>query len=166
MEIFTYANQKKAFAGMKADSRDDTVETYCAGENIPFGAFVYFKKGEVFVGDERDESIKNVLGIAIHSHGVIHEDYPDGYKKGDAVSVMTIGAAWVNIHPLTLAANKVLPYVDEAADSSLWFIQDGKLSHQSSPTDKGTGGEYNLRVVDVDEPLALVVLNGNIVRVR
>lgn len=78
----------RAFAGMKADSRFDLVETATAGSAIPFGAMVSVDANGVATVFNSGNS--RVVGIALHSH-----THPNGYQKGDAVSVLRKGAAWV-----------------------------------------------------------------------
>lgn len=78
-----------AFAGMKADSRFDHVETSAAGEAIPCGVFVKVDdKGVATVANTT--SGYSIFGVALHTHTQI-----DGYQKGDAVNVLRQGAAWV-----------------------------------------------------------------------
>ena len=76
----------KAIAGMKADAGFDRVESFPAGEAIPFG---------VAVGKAADGSIKPgkadaIAGVALHTHTRMN-----GYDKFDTVSVLTRGLAWV-----------------------------------------------------------------------
>jgi hypothetical protein len=77
----------KAIAGMKADAGFDRVESFPAGEAIPFG---------VAVGKAADGSIKPgkadaIAGVALHTH----TRRMNGYDKFDTVSVLTRGLAWV-----------------------------------------------------------------------
>jgi hypothetical protein len=90
-----------AFAGMKADSMDDHVETFAAANNIPFG---------VIVGSA--DNITVVLpvagapaGIALHDPVYANRQLTgfasgtvtitDAYIAQDAVSVLRKGKAWV-----------------------------------------------------------------------
>lgn len=77
----------KAFAGMKADSGEDRVETWSAAASIPFGVIVGMDAQKRLVTGKGTR----VLGIALHSHAVTG----DGYVQYDPVSVMTRGLAWV-----------------------------------------------------------------------
>lgn len=74
------------FAGMKADSGDDRVETHPSAGDIPFGAFVSVKDGKVVAGAAGNP----IIGVAVHSHAVTGS----GYVQYDPVSVMTRGLIW------------------------------------------------------------------------
>lgn len=76
-----------AFAGMKADSGEDRVETWPAASAIPFGVIVGMDSNKRVVAGGGTRT----LGIALHSHSVA----TDGYQQHDPVSVMTRGLAWV-----------------------------------------------------------------------
>lgn len=77
--------QAVAFAGMKADSGYDRVETFAAETEIPFGAVVTVgtKPSQAKLGGTA------AVGVALHSHTV-----PKAYQQYDAVSVMTRGLVW------------------------------------------------------------------------
>lgn len=77
--------QAVAFAGMKADTGNDRVETFAAETAIPFGTIVT-------VGTKPNQAKLGgtvAAGIALHSHTVVKQ-----YQQYDAVSVMTRGLAW------------------------------------------------------------------------
>lgn len=82
--------QDVAFAGMKADSRFDTVETFAAETDIPFGVVVTIgtKPTQAKLGGAK------AVGIALHTHTkAIGVDY----AQYDAVSVLTRGVAWCKV---------------------------------------------------------------------
>lgn len=80
--------QDIAFAGMKADSRNDTVETFAAESAVPFGTVVTVgtKPSQVKLGGTA------AVGVALHSHTVV-----GGYQPFDAVSVLTRGVVWCQV---------------------------------------------------------------------
>lgn len=79
-----------AFAGMKADSGFDRVESYpVAADGLQSGVVVgKDAKGAVVAG----KGTKTAIGVVIHSHTQI-----EPYKQGDCVSVMTRGLCWARI---------------------------------------------------------------------
>lgn len=79
-----------AFAGMKGDSRFDTVETFAAETDIPFGAVVTVgtKPNQAKLGGSK------AVGIALHTHT---KAMNTTYTKFDAVSVLTRGVAWCKV---------------------------------------------------------------------
>ena len=82
-----YENQmQKAFAGMKADSGYDRVESWVAAKAIPAGVIVG-KSGDGVAAGKND----GFVGIALHSHCI------GDYRIKDCVSVMTIGLAWIEV---------------------------------------------------------------------
>lgn len=79
-----------AFAGMKADTRDDVVETFAAENAIPFGVVVTIgtKTNQVKLGGTKP------VGVALHTHTkAIGADY----VQFDAVSVLTRGLVWCKV---------------------------------------------------------------------
>jgi hypothetical protein len=91
-----------AFAGMKADSGDDRVESFPAGIAVPFGRIVVTNPAVTTKAHALDNppaflpaAIANAVprGVALHSHTVVNT--PDGYALYDCMSVMTRGLAWV-----------------------------------------------------------------------
>ena len=79
-----------AFAGMKGDSRFDTVETFAAETDIPFGTIVTIgtKPMQAKLGGSK------AVGIALHTHT---KAIGTAYTKFDAVSVLTRGVAWCKV---------------------------------------------------------------------
>ena len=79
-----------AFAGMKADSRLDTVETMAAETVIPFGVVVTVgtKPSQAKLGGAV------AVGVALHTHT---KAIGKGYDKFDAVSVLTRGLVWCKV---------------------------------------------------------------------
>lgn len=110
-----YSDQQEiAFAGMKVDSRYDTVESFPAGIAIPFGRIVVTNPAVTTAANVLDNppvflpaaiAGQRARGAALHSHRVVNT--PDGYALYDCVSVVTRGMAWVEaaaataITPLT-----------------------------------------------------------------
>lgn len=91
-----------AFAGMKADSGDDRVESFPAGIAVPFGRIVVTNPLTTTKAHALDNppaflpaAIANARprGVALHSHTVVNT--PEGYALYDCMSVMTRGVAWV-----------------------------------------------------------------------
>jgi hypothetical protein len=91
-----------AFAGMKADSGDDRVETFPAGIAIPFGRIVVTDPTVTTKAHATDNppaflpaaiASHRARGVALHSHTIVNT--PDGYALYDCLSVMTRGLAWV-----------------------------------------------------------------------
>ena len=83
-----YGDKKDiGFAGMKADSSDDCVDSYAAAGAIPFGrvATANYAAGTVAIGG-------NGMGITVHTHVK-----PDGYKDKDNVGIMVFGNIWAEI---------------------------------------------------------------------
>ena len=83
-----YGDKKDiGFAGMKADSGDDRVESYAAAGAIPFGrvATANFAAGTVAIGGTG-------TGITVHTHVK-----PDGYKDKDNAGIMVFGNIWAEI---------------------------------------------------------------------
>ena len=75
------------FAGMKADSGDDRVESYAAVGALPFGRIVTadYGAGTASIGGTG-------TGITVHTHV-----NPDGYKDKDNAGVMVFGNIWAGI---------------------------------------------------------------------
>lgn len=91
-----------AFAGMKADSGDDRVESFPAGIAVPFGRVVVTNPLVTTKAGPLDNppaflpaAIANARarGVALHSHTVVNT--PEGYALYDCLSVMTRGVVWV-----------------------------------------------------------------------
>ena len=78
-----------AFAGMKADSGFDRVESYAvAADGLTAGVIV----GVDANGDAVAGKGTKAVGVVIHSHTPLIP-----YKQGDCVSVMTRGLCWVKV---------------------------------------------------------------------
>lgn len=83
-----YGDKKDiGFAGMKADSGDDRVESYAASGALPFGrvATANYSTGTASIGGTG-------TGITVHTHVK-----PDGYKDKDNAGVMVFGNIWAGI---------------------------------------------------------------------
>ena len=83
-----YGDKKDiGFAGMKADSGDDRVESYAAAGAIPFGrvATANYAAGTVAIGGTG-------TGITVATHVK-----PNGYQDKDNVGIMVFGNIWAAI---------------------------------------------------------------------
>ena len=83
-----YGDKKDiGFAGMKADSGDDRVESYAAAGAIPFGRVVTanYAAGTVAIGGAG-------TGITVNT-----DVKPNGYQDKDNVGVMVFGNIWAGI---------------------------------------------------------------------
>lgn len=76
----------KARAGLKADAGYDRVESFPAGQAVPFGVAV----GKAADGSVEPGKATGIVGVALHTH-----TRTDGYNEFDSVSVLTRGLAWV-----------------------------------------------------------------------
>lgn len=110
-----------AFAGMKADSGDDRVESYPAGVAVPFGRVVGINPAAMGQASPVDNPIAYLpaaianfkpVGAAVHSHTAAAANLPtDGYAQYDCLSVMTRGLMWVEAAAATaLALNSTLQF--------------------------------------------------------
>lgn len=78
-----------AFAGMKADSGFDRVESYAvAADGLTAGVIVGIDANGAAVAGKGTKAV----GVVIHSHTPLIP-----YKQGDCVSVMTRGLCWVKV---------------------------------------------------------------------
>ena len=83
-----YGDKKDiGFAGMKADSGDDRVESYAAAGAIPFGrvATANYAAGTVAIGGTG-------TGITVHTYVK-----PNGYQDKDNAGIMVFGNIWAAI---------------------------------------------------------------------
>ena len=83
-----YGDKKDiGFAGMKADSGDDRVESYAAAGAIPFGrvATANYAAGTVAIGGTG-------TGITVHTYVK-----PNGYQDKDNAGIMVFGNIWAGI---------------------------------------------------------------------
>lgn len=75
----------KARAGLKADAGYDRVESFPAGDTIPFGVAVGKEAaGSIVVG-----AATGLAGVSLHTH-----TRNDNYDEFDSVSVLTRGLVW------------------------------------------------------------------------
>lgn len=80
-----------AFAGMKADSGADRVESFPVGTNgLGFGLVTGTDSGGLLVPGPGTR----VRGISVHSHAA---GVPDGYDATECASVMTRGLIWCQV---------------------------------------------------------------------
>ena len=82
----SYGQMEPAFAGMKADSGDDRVESYATAAALDFGVVVTDANGAVTAGGVG-------AGITVHSHAVQGDKYP----AQSCVSVMVQGNVWAKV---------------------------------------------------------------------
>jgi hypothetical protein len=88
MAIYDYY-QSRAFAGMKATSDDDRVESYPVGASgLGFGLVCGTSSGVIVAG-----AGTRVRGLSLHSHTITG----DGYVQYNSASVMTDGKAWCQV---------------------------------------------------------------------
>lgn len=107
-----------AFAGMKADSGFDRVESGAvAADGLQSGVIVgKDAKGLIVAG----KGAKAAIGVTIHSHAQL-----EPYKQGDCVSVMTRGLCWARVATgKTAAAGEAVKFdanglIDNAAANTL-----------------------------------------------
>ena len=106
---FTYwsAEQAVGYAGMKADSTVDVIDSYAAEEAIEAGVPVMRGTDPLTVAlaDDADK----VIGISVHTHKINETPY---YPVGYAVPVCTFGDVWVAVAADVTAGDGV--YIDEA----------------------------------------------------
>jgi hypothetical protein len=87
-----------AFAGLKADSGDDRVESYAASETISFGRAVAASGTDpVNVVDLCDSTAQTFRGISLHIHN--EAGY---YASTDTVAVLRQGVVWVDATNATI----------------------------------------------------------------
>jgi len=141
-----------AFAGMKADSGFDRVESALAEGAIPFGHGV--------IRGTEDDQVKNsdavalFQGISLHKHkepsGIGLEDA--AYKDTDSVSVMTQGAVWCPIEDSNAPSVDDDVYINVAIGGA----ELGKVTDVSAGN-IATGGVF--KQIDSVNKLALVIIN-------
>ena len=79
-----------AFAGMKADSGFDRVESGAvAADGLQSGVIVGKDAKGLIVASK---GVKAAIGVTIHSHAQL-----EPYKQGDCASVMTRGLCWARV---------------------------------------------------------------------
>ena len=87
-----YGDKKAiAFAGMKADSGDDRVESFATASSIAFGRVVTanYTNDTVTLGGTGTGT-----GITVHTWAK-----PSGYNPNDCVGVMVDGVVWAEVKP-------------------------------------------------------------------
>lgn len=100
----SYTEQSRAFAGMKCDLREDTVETYVQGEasaEIPFGVVVAEGTASTVEGTP-DKAILMVdanskpAGVLLHAHNFDRETQlgTTGVKPANLISVLKKGEVY------------------------------------------------------------------------
>lgn len=100
-----------AFAGMKADSGDDRVESFPVGaDTLAFGVVTGTDANGLLVAGPGTK----VRGITVHSHAVKN----DTYVKTECASVMTRGLVWA----------RVTAEGDVTEDGPVSFAADGTVS--------------------------------------
>ena len=106
-----------AFAGMKADSGFDRVESYAvAADGLTAGVIVGVDANGAAVAGKGTKAV----GVVIHSHTPLIP-----YKQGACVSVMTRGLCWVKVADgKTVAKGEAVKFnaaglLDNAATDSL-----------------------------------------------
>ena len=127
MAQLTYTqNQAAAFAGMKGDSRDDTVDSHAAEGAIGFGL-------AVIAGTDPAVQVKLPAaaggvfrGVSLQTHVAQTSAGVAAYADHDAVSVLRKGRVWV---PVVTAV---------AVDGHPYFVNTGDDAGKFSATDDGT----------------------------
>lgn len=109
--------QTRAFAGMKADSGDDRVESFPVGTaGLAIGVVAGTDASGVLVAGPGTK----VRGISLHSHTITGA----GYVQYDCASVMTRGLVWAKV----TAAGAV------TEDGPVKFAADGTVSNAGANT--------------------------------
>lgn len=114
-------------AGMKVDSREDTVESYAAEGAIGFGLAV-IKGTDAAVQVKKPAAADGVFrGVALRTLAMSRQaDGTDGYADEDAVNVLRQGQVWV---PTITAV---------AVDGAAYFVNSGADAGKFSATNDGT----------------------------
>ena len=104
---FWSAEQAVGYAGMKADSTIDVIDSYAAAEGIEAGVPVMRGTDPLTVAlaDDADK----VIGISVHTHKINETPY---YPVGYAVPVCSFGDVYVKVAAAVTAGSAV--YIDEA----------------------------------------------------
>jgi hypothetical protein len=106
-----------AFAGMKADSGADRVESFPVGANtLAFGVVTGTDANGLLVAGPGTK----LRGITVHSHAVKN----DTYVKTECASVMTRGLIWA----------RVTPAGDVTEDGAVKFAADGTVADAGANT--------------------------------
>lgn len=104
---FWSAEQAPGYAGMKADSTVDVIDSYAAAEGIEAGVPVMRGTDPLTVALADDADA--VIGISVHTHKINETPY---YPAGYAVPVCSFGDVWVKVGAAVTAGGAV--YIDEA----------------------------------------------------
>lgn len=88
-------NQPVAYAGMKLDSRFDTVESYAAEEAIPFGVGVVAGTDPLVQVKIPTADTDTFRGISLQTHKEQLSNGTVQYNQSDAVSTLREGGAYV-----------------------------------------------------------------------
>lgn len=138
---------ERAFAGMKADSGCDRVESFAAGLEIEFGIAVsLMSKGSDQIVSGGSQS-SPVIGISVHSHTVTG----GMYQKGDSVSVMTKGLVWMQVDSgdsTTTSGSAVKVNTDGRIDSTGGHTVKRSVVRDVITTDAG-----KIALVELDSPM-------------
>lgn len=105
LDTLSYAEQARAFAGMKSDLRDDTIESYIQGEvsaEIGFGTAVAQGAASAVAGTP-DKAIlmvngsSVVVGVLVHAHNYDRETQlgSTGVKPQNLIGVMRKGQVYM-----------------------------------------------------------------------
>jgi hypothetical protein len=128
-----YQDMDTAFAGLKGDSRNDTVESYAASEDIEFGRGVMANATDpAHVVDVADNAGGVFRGVALHIHNEARK-----YEEKDTVSVLRKGLVWVE--------TGVAVTIDEPAYVDVAIGGIGKFTNVSA-SNLATGGTFRSSV--------------------
>lgn len=139
-------NMEPGFAGMKADSGDDRVESFPVGAaGVPCGAVCGTNAGGLLVAGAGAK----IRGIAVHSHAIMCGKAK--YEEGDCASVMTRGLIWALVKNGGVVTK----------DGAVKFDADGTV-HDAGATalpnavfrgESKTGNGQTVAVVELHNPL-------------
>lgn len=134
-----------AFAGMKADSGNDRVESFAATAAVPFGVVVT-GTGETVAAGGAD----TVRGISLHSHAVAGSEY----AEKECVSTMTRGLCWARVTEGQAATAEGAVYF-AAADGTVSDLNTGTaLTNAVFRGDKITADGVDIALVELHHPFA------------
>lgn len=134
--------QAESFAGMKADSRFDEVESFLANEEIAFGRGLMANASDKDLVEIADNASGVFRGVSVHIHN------EDGvYAEKDAVSTLRKGKIWVETADAVVEDSAA--YIDVAGGL-------GKFT-DASASNLATGGVF--RSATAAAGLALVEIN-------
>lgn len=143
---FDYYEQDmaSAFAGMKANTTVDVVDSYPAASGIDAGEAVVRAADPAKVRAVTDtDNGANVIGIAVHVH---KEPGATLYSEGDSVSVMSFGDIYIKAGSDVTAGNAAA--IDKVSDAMAIIAKDatGDTTYRSDlPSvtfmDSGSAGD-------------------------